>query len=83
MLHLTKEARDEMAFAVPVFIVIPWIFSVFTRWNHRRSLLLLNLLDQGVAIIPLVGNDPGAPMVSQKGFSLGDFMPLTTGKPEG
>ena len=76
VLHFTEKALDKMALAIPVFIIIPWFCSVFARWNHRRSLLFLNVLDGCVAVIPLVGNDPGAPMVSQKGFSLGDFMPL-------
>ena len=54
MLKEPKQAFDFVPFFVHVFVIFPRINTVFLWWNDSRSSIGLYMLNDYIAIVPLV-----------------------------
>lgn len=59
LLESIEEAFDKMAFLIAMPVDLPLGFSVAARWNIGQHLGGLDLFDEFVAVVALIGRDCG------------------------
>ena len=52
---MQKCVFDEVAVPVKMLVIASLLFSVFARWDHGAHALGRGLLDDGIAVVALVG----------------------------
>ena len=55
--EITKSIFHQVPQFVEVFVIFALQFAIAARWNLRLHTLSLGLLDDGIAVIPLVSNE--------------------------
>ena len=52
---MQKRVLNEMAVSVKVLVIASLLLSVFARWDHDAHALSGSLLDDGITVVALVG----------------------------
>ena len=77
LLELVDATLDQMALLVLLLVILARLGSVIARRDDRHTPAGFDEGNEGVAVIPAVGNDVVASQVAQQCFGLGDVMSLT------
>jgi hypothetical protein len=73
VLDPVHETLDQVPFFVQVLVVVSRLLAVALGWNDRLRSVRFNGLDEGVAVIALVGQDGLGLVALQKRLRLGDI----------
>lgn len=82
LLELVDATLDQMALFVLFLVILARLGSVLARRDDRHTPAGFDEGNEGVAVIPSVGNDVVAGQVAQQRFGLGDVMSLTRREPD-
>jgi hypothetical protein len=52
---MQKCVLDEMPMSVEILVIASFLFSVFARWDNHAHALRGGLLDDGITVVALVG----------------------------
>lgn len=80
MLDFVEETLDQMSFFVEMMIVIPLIFAVPPRRDHRYGFFFRNLLQELFRIVRAIRNDALKFKVFDQVSCLSNVMSLSTGQ---
>lgn len=77
MFELIDEAFYQMTLAVEMLILFPVLFAIRTRGNDCRRGLGLNLRDEGVGIIAVIGQHKLTSNAFDQGWALDNVVDLS------
>ncbi len=84
LLELAEEAFHEVVRLVAVSIIVPWCVAIRARRDNGKGALGLDMLDQRIGIIALVGDYRGPPArFFEQRRGLGDVGVFAAGEREG
>jgi len=82
LFNLADKALGEVAFTVEVFVITTLGNSPGTRRDDGICSVLINKLDEFIAVVSFVSNDILRGVTRYQCLSLGDVMSVTCAKPE-